>query len=190
VTHVALVFPGMSYGHASPALRYVALALEQTGAVVERITYPVVDEHRGQQPFWTPEREARFAADVLTATRRALVREPDRVTLVGKSLGTHALASLVDEVALPAHTDAVWLTPVFGEDAVFEAARRCRWRSLHVVGLADSVHVPERQAQVPGAVLELPGADHVLEVDGDVMASIAALALLTERVLDFVAGRD
>lgn len=188
MTHVALVFPGMSYGHESPVLRYAALALEQVGAIVERVTYPVVAEHTGEQRFWTPERERRFVDDVLASTRRALAGGPDRVTLVGKSLGTHALASIVDEPSLPSRTDAVWLTPVLGEDAVYEAARRCRWRSLHVVGLADTAHVPERQAQVPREVLELPGADHVLEIEGDVLASARTLALVTERILDFLAA--
>jgi hypothetical protein len=186
VTHVAIVFPGMSYVHHHPVLHYVESALAQSGAAVDRVAYTVLDEWSGQQPFWTPEREAEFFAEIRAHARDVLSTRPDRVTLVGKSLGTQALAALVDEPALPPDTDAIWLTPVFGDDAVFDGARRARWRSLFVVGLADTAHVPERQAQVRGEVLELPGADHALETPGDAVASARALTALTERVIDFV----
>lgn len=189
MAHIALVFPGMSYGHASPGLLLPELALQQLGAAVVRVSYPVVAEWTGEQPFWTADRQERFFTDVRGQVDDAFASRPERVTLVGKSLGTHALSSLVDDPRLAAGTDAIWLTPLLREDEVFDAAQRAPWRSLYVVGLADAAHDRDRQASLAAEVLELEGADHGFEVAGDVLATVDSLRLLTERVLRFVEAR-
>jgi hypothetical protein len=184
--HAAVIFPGMGYTHAYPILHLAGLALEQVGATVERVTYPVVTEWTGQKQFWTAEREARFYRDARADVHRVLGSRPDRLTLVGKSLGSHVLAALVAEPDLPDRTEAIWLTPVLGEDDVFDGARRSCWRSLFVVGTDDPAHRPDRQASVPGDVVMLPG-NHSLEVEGDVIATVDNYRRLTEEIVRFLA---
>jgi hypothetical protein len=183
--HAAVVFPGMGYTHAYPILHLAGLAMEQVGATVERVTYPVVAEWAGQDQFWTAEREARFYRDARDDVRRVLDARPERLTLIGKSLGSHMLAALVAEPELPERTEAIWLTPVLGEDNVLEGARRSRWRSLFVVGTDDPAHHPDRQASVPGEVLELPG-NHSLEVEGDIVATVDNYRRLTQTIVRFL----
>lgn len=174
--HLALVFPGRGYLHQHPVLRAMHLALGQLGATVQAISYDDVED------------DGRFYAGVQRDVDSALATyAPDRLTLVGKSLGTWALSRLCETLPRRTSTKVVWLTPVWADDEVLAAAARCPWPSLHVVGLADPAHDPARQSSVPGQVLALPGANHAFEVHGDVVATIDAWRTVTLAVMDFVA---
>ena len=63
----------------------------------------------------------------------------------------------------------IWLTPVWKVDAAREAACSNTIPSLYVVGLGDTdYHMPDRHERVPGETVAVAGADHGLEVAGDV----------------------
>lgn len=173
MTHLALTFPGMAYHHDAPLLWFARVALRQAGATVVPVTYD------------DPRDDARFFAGVRRDVTAAIEEhQPERITLVGKSLGTHALAEIA-RAGLAPEAAAIWLTPVWSTPS-WEAARSSGWRMLHVIGLADEVHAPDRQAELPGEVLAIDGADHILEIDGDVATSLAALERVTLAILDFV----
>jgi hypothetical protein len=181
VTHLAVLLPGAGYGVDNPLLWYARSALQQVGAVEVAVRY----EHRLRPHQWD-DRSHPFWTDVRTKVAAALdEHRPDRLTLVGKSLGTIAMGELaragVTSVA------AVWLTPIWGHDATFEAARTCGWRSMYAVGTADTTYVPERQARLPGDVVVVEGANHSLESEGDVLADLDAMRRITAAVVDFVA---
>ena len=176
--HVAIVLPGQSYGPALPVLRYPALVLRQVGADVRVVEYsdPSADD---------------FIQSV-RASVRALAADADRVTLVGKSLGTLALAALTsDDVRDDA--EAIWITSLFDRPDVAAAAKAKPWRSLYVYGTADPVHDPDAQAAVTattrGRELAVAGGDHTLEIDGHALATVQAMLDLTRAVLDFVTAR-
>jgi hypothetical protein len=94
--------------------------------------------------------------------------------------------------ALPAdrRISAIWLTPLFGVEDVRTAAMRTGLRSLIVAGTADEYHDQNGFDAVSTALradtLLIPGADHSLEVLGDVFATVDAMRALSEAVLDFV----
>lgn len=172
-----MVLPGRAYGPELPVLRYPAAALAQAGADVRVVKYSRLDD-----PGFTST-----AVESLTS----LLAGATRVTLIGKSLGTTVMAALPDDVP-PVPTDAIWLTPIFGDPAVRGGAMAKPWRSLYVYGTADPMHDPNGQSQVSdvtgGAEVAIAGGDHGLEVDGDVVATVEAMVRLTRAVLDFVAG--
>lgn len=181
VTHLALVFPGAGYRHRDPLLYYARTVLDQIGATVVLVDYEVQPARDEIGDLGHP-----FFGHVRQATAVALEEhQPSHVTLTGKSLGTLAMAEIARSALVPTAT-ALWYTPVWWDDATFEAARTCGWRSLHLVGAADPGFVPERQAQVPGDVVEIAAANHSLEIEGDVAASLDALRRVTTAVLDFV----
>jgi len=158
-------------------------ALEQAGAVVLPVRYDdtVVDAD-----------EHRFKSGVRREIRGALQHyQPSRVTLVGKSRDTHALALACTEAFdLPDDTRVIWVTPTWKWDASWEAACANPYPALHIVGLADhQYHRADRHQSVPGVTVEIIGADHRLEVAGDVIRTLEAWRTMAEAVVQFAARR-
>lgn len=186
--HLAIVLPGREYGSLGPALRLPRLALDQLGATTVEVDYAATPPHRpGAHAV------ADISAAVAGQVRSLLARAaPQRVTFLAKSLGTVLLAGLPANLPLPDDVDACWLTPIFGQAAVRAGAVAKGWPSLLVAGEADELHVRAAHDEVAGALraasLVLPRADHLLEVPGDVRATLDGLRALTEAVLSF-AGR-
>lgn len=186
--HLALSFPGGSIPGQDPFADRLAWltvqSLEQAGATVVPVHYDD-DVIRSDAE--------RFASGVRRELRGALRHhEPDRLTLVGKSRGTQALRIACEEDAsFPGDTRFIWLTPVWRSKASWEAACANPRPSLSVVGLADhEYHDPERHADVPGETVEIPGADHGLEVAGDVFATLDAWRTMAEAVVRFAGRQD
>lgn len=169
-----MVLPGLAYTCRSPALYYpTLLLLDGFGADVLWAEYDY---------FWRPgfadlperEQDRRLFADADAALRSALSRGPyGRLTLVGKSLGTLAMAHLLSAGTPPGKAEAVWITPLSGEDSVRERMRERGVRSLAIVGTADPGYAPEALLGVEHLAIE--GADHSLEIRGDPWASVRAL---------------
>jgi hypothetical protein len=185
--HLAVYFPGGSIGGQDPfdeRLAWVTIrALEDAGAAVVPVRYD--DDVLAQ------DRE-RFENGVRRELRGALAfHQPDRVTIVGKSRGTHALRlACTEDFALPADTRLIWLTPTWRSDAAWDAARATTIESLHVVGLADhAYHDVERHQQVPGETVAIPDADHRLEIAGDVLRTLDAWRTMSEAIVRFAARR-
>ena len=176
-----MYFPGGYFPGQDPfdeRLAWVTLrALEQTGAEVVPVRYA---------SFVDPDQ---FDAGVRRDVSGALAYyKPARVTFVGKSRGTHALALLCrEQLVLPGATRLIWLTPAWKWDSSWQAACDNRIPSLHVVGLADhDYHLPERHAAVFGETVAIPAADHRLEVDGDIHATLDAWRTMADAIVEFV----
>jgi hypothetical protein len=186
--HVALTFPGRRYGAELPVLRYPAQALRQAGADVVMIDCPaaLVSLDAPSATQWDD------AMRTITQSVTERIAGASQVTLLAKSLGTRVLGRLPEDL-LPANTDALWLTPIFADPDVAEAASRKPWRSLYVYGTADAAcadnAVNKVAAKTGGAVLSIARGDHSLEVEGDVRANVDALVRLTDAVVKFVDAR-
>lgn len=186
--HLAIYLPGGALPGQDPfaeRLAWVTIrALEDSGATVVPVRY---DDH-----VLAPNRD-RFEAGIRREVRGALAfYEPDRVTLLGKSRGTHALRLLCSEdFALPTDTRLIWQTPVWRSDESWQAARSTTWPSLHIVGLADhEYHDADRHADVPGETVAIAGADHGLEVAGDIFATLEAWRTTAAAIVRFAGRAD
>lgn len=173
--HVAIFLPGGGYTVDHPLLWYARRALKQVGAIEVLVDY---DDPRDDDVF-----HAGVERDVKAALKK---HEPTRLTLVGKSLGTQAIAHIVGAgLPVPAHTRAVWMSPVWKWDHVWQGALACTWPSLYAVGLADSTaHDPKRHAELSGTTVAIERGNHSLEIEGDAVASLDALRRVTEAVLE------
>ena len=163
----AVLLPGVRYFSQAPLLWFAREVAQARGwSVVE------VDERApdGEDPFeW-----------MLGQAERALAATSAELKLVvGKSLGSVA-ATIVDG-------PAVWLTPLLTRPDIAAALAAAASPAL----LVGSPHDPSwGEGRVPDnpllQVLELPGLDHSLQVEGDPLASLDVLRTVTERLGGFL----
>ncbi|WP_432492330.1 alpha/beta hydrolase [Kineococcus auxinigenes] len=163
----ATVLPGRGYGCDAPLLRSTRVLLRERGWTVRTVRW------RGRAP----------GAGEVVALGRELLPPADtgRHLVVAKSLTTRLLP-LAAERGLP----GVWLTPLLGEEEVRAAASAATAPTLLVGGDADPYWNPAAAAASGQRVLELPGADHSLEVPGNTEASLAALDGVVAAVRGFL----
>jgi pimeloyl-ACP methyl ester carboxylesterase len=182
---LALILPGARYTPAHPLLYHTSAALLAQGFSVAAAWWK---ESPGQAGMGGVEAlRARLGHDVEEIIFTA-GRDAEELLLVGKSLGTVAMAEVA---ARGAHPDArgIWLTPLLGEPSVADAIGRAGPRALVVLGSADPARAETalELARSAGArVVEIAGADHGLEL-ADPIASIEALREAVEAVVEFTA---
>jgi hypothetical protein len=163
----AVLLPGVRYFSQAPLLWFAREAAQARGwSVVE------VDERapEGEDPFeW-----------MLGQAERALAATSAELTVVvGKSLGSVA-ATIVDG-------PAVWLTPLLTRPDIAAALATAGSPAL----LVGSPHDPAwGEGEVPDnpllEVLELPGLDHSLQVEGDPLGSLDVLRTVIESLGAFL----
>ncbi|MGW7444535.1 alpha/beta hydrolase [Kitasatospora sp. NPDC054795] len=174
---VALVVPGVGYTPARPLLHFARAALLRHGWTVQELWWQLPDkfaEFAPEERIARVEREVAGAVDAEGGACRLLV---------GKSLASFA-AGLAADRNLP----AAWLTPVLTSGPVARALRRATAPTLLVGGGADRMW-DRRTAESTGhEVLELPAADHGLELPDDPLGSIDLLRRATSRLDRFVAA--
>lgn len=162
-TRCVVLLPGVRYFSQAPLLWFAREAAQARGwSAVE------MDERapEGEEPFaWMRDR-AQHALDSTDA---------DLVVVIGKSLGS-AAAPLVSG-------PAVWLTPLLTRPEIVAALAAASSPAL-LVGSPDDPSWGE--GELPDnellEVLELPGLDHSLQVDGDPLASLDVLRTVTETI--------
>jgi hypothetical protein len=78
------------------------------------------------------------------------------------------------------------LTPLLNEPSVIDGLARARRPALLVGGGEDATWRPGAlPSERDIGLVELPGADHALEVPGDPVTSLAGLRQMTEAIMRF-----
>jgi hypothetical protein len=169
---VAVLLPGMFYPTRAPALWFAREAAMACGwSALEVLGEPGLHE----EPLEWERSCAERAIEAAGA---------ERLLIVGKSLAS-LLAGAISARDLP----AVWLTPLLHDPSVIDGLARTTRPVLLVGGSADPTwRIDLRPANDLIEVLELPDADHSLEVPGDPVVSVEGLRRVTEAILGF-AGR-
>ncbi|MFG3722569.1 alpha/beta hydrolase [Streptomyces massasporeus] len=101
--------------------------------------------------------------------------------VVGKSLGSLACGSAADR-----NISAAWLTPILTIDHVAVALRRAMEPTLLIGGTADRVWDSRIAASLRHDVLEVPSADHGLELADDAAGSVEVLGQVVSRLDRFI----
>jgi predicted alpha/beta hydrolase family esterase len=173
-----------------PLLYYTRSLLFALGADVLLVEY-AYNRKPDFQVLSDEEQERWFFADVSGAGEAALSFRPYReVTLVGKSLGTLAIAHLMSKPQF-ANSQAVWLTPLLRDERVCIQIRKATQNALLVVGTndkhydADFLATLKALPQIKTIVLE--GADHSLEFKGDLLKSISLIEQVMREMREFFA---
>jgi hypothetical protein len=184
-SRLAVFFPGLTYRNTMPVLYYPRQLLLARGYDVLSVDYAY-----DQIPAFMGLSEEDKIAWIGTDARAAMAAvfalgQYEHVTLVGKSLGTAAMAEVAPDDPRLAFADLIWLTPGFKTHGVLEGVARCPQRSLIVLGTEDP-HYEEayvEAARARGAdVILLPGFDHGLEKPGHVVDSVAGMHTIIEQI--------
>jgi predicted alpha/beta-hydrolase family hydrolase len=188
--HLAILIPGVGYTVYMPLLYYSALELVHRGADVLRLETMYV-----KQPGFdtlSPAEKARWvSADATAACTAALNQRPyQQITLVGKSLGTLAMGTMLTSEPKLTNARAIWLTPLLWNDQLRTQIGRAKPRSLFVVGAADPhynpVYLAELETATAGESVVIEAANHSLEIKGDTMASLQAVEQVVNAVQIFL----
>ncbi|MFD9687721.1 alpha/beta hydrolase [Kitasatospora sp. NPDC059088] len=174
---VALVVPGVGYSPARPLLHFASSVLARHGWTVQELWWRIPEafaEFTTEQRIAWVERQVGAAVDAEGGACRLLV---------GKSLGSLA-AGLAADRALP----AAWLTPVLTLDHVARALGRVTAPTLLIGGSADRLWDRSVADATGHQVLELPAADHGLELPDDPTGSIDLLRTAVARLDTFIGG--
>jgi predicted alpha/beta-hydrolase family hydrolase len=183
---LAVLFPGLHYSCDMPLLYYPFKLLLERGAEVLQVR---VDYTQTAYPSLTPEgRDALLAVDAQAVLQAARLQgNYTRLVLVGKSIGTVALACLVPQAPTAI---TIWLTPLLRNPQVVAAAERNPGAALFVAGTGDNLYHPasleriRKAARAEAAVIE--AADHSLEIPGDFFASLRALEQAMRAISGFL----
>nr|WP_223242155.1 alpha/beta hydrolase [Streptomyces sp. CBMA123] len=176
---VALIVPGGGYSPARPLLHFACSVLLRHGWTVRELWWQLPDCFleftKERQVAWV-ERQVGEAVDAEGGACRLLV---------GKSLASFA-AGLAADRGLA----AAWLTPVLTLDHVAHALHRASAPTLLVGGGADKLWDRAVADSTGHHVLELPAADHSLELPDDTLGSVDLLRAVIARLDTFLGALD
>ena len=189
-TRLAVTFPGFAYTSQAPLFRYLIQLLNNRGCDVLSVDYDYSKDacFLGAEE---PIKEEWFRRDVSAFYAAVTAHEQyERLVLLGKSLGTTALLHLVEAGLAHADVCFVWLTPGTSHARIARAVAELDKPSLLLAGTADEFCRPEDYDLIranPRATVELfPGADHSLELPGDLAASLENLKRCVDVVRRFL----
>ena len=188
--HLAILFPGLGYTTHMPLLFYPARLLLAQGADVLRVEYA----YKQQAGFLTQpagERNRWFIGDVSAACDAGLAQRPyDQITLVGKSMGTLAMGHLLTADERLRGARCVWLTPLLQHDQWRAQVKQVEHRALFCTGTADPHYdaacLDKVQQATRGSSIVVDGANHSLEIEGEVLRSIQVLERVMEGMQEFL----
>jgi len=186
---LAVILPGLNYTCDMPLLFYPAKQLMNIGVDILQVHSDYTDSvfqtsTRQNQAVW-------LAADAQAVLRAGLGQDDyQQLVLIGKSIGTLALASLVSR-DLELKAVAIWLTPLLTQERLVQAAAGSRMPGFFVASRADPTFdalALERiqQEQASAGVLLFEGANHSLEIPGDVFQSLEIMRQMLQGLRSFL----
>lgn len=188
--HIAILLPGIGYTCQMPLFYYPTLFLHNIGADVLWVEYA----YNKRPDFHTlsDAEQMHWLFNDVTAACDTVLKQHNyqRITIIGKSLGTLAMGHLLTTDAKFAHVQAIWLTPLLWNDRLREQIQQYGQPSLFVIGTADSCYNPQYladvQAATKGESVVIEGADHGMLVNGDVLQSLKAMERIMRAIEAFV----
>jgi predicted alpha/beta-hydrolase family hydrolase len=184
---LGLVFPGIGYSVRMPVLYYSSKILLGSGLDVLEVEYNYRRLSFQNEP--EDERLHWILTDAANAYHAANARGTyKKLVAVGKSIGTIAMLSLLDEPGLqPAKY--VWITPLLKREDVRSSILSVARSSLVIIGTNDQHYDEEYLAALEGIgaeVLVLENADHSLEIEHDLFDGLDGLRSGLELLEGFI----
>lgn len=173
-TKVAVLLPGSGYPVEGPVLFWVGEMLGSLGWHVQAVRWtpddsPSVDPHG-------------FAA---RAAASAFASSPDthQRLIVAKSFSTLSIPWAENN-----NVPGIWLTPLLTDSLVRSTIATTSKDDLFVGGSLDKLWDGGRKSERCGTFVEVPGADHSLQIPDDWRASQRAQGEVFERIEKYVSS--
>jgi dienelactone hydrolase len=187
-SHLALILPGLLYTCDKPLLYYPTQLLLWRGADVLQLwrDYSSPDSASASR-----EEQAGSLMSDCQALLEAGRSQKDYAgyILVGKSLGTIGLAYLLSQLAGET-VAAIWLTPLLQQPRLVQAAANAPAPGLFIAGSGDPNYDAQAMARIRQATgaesLIIQGADHSMEIPGDMTRSLFVMQKIMQGVADFL----
>ncbi|UKA49244.1 hypothetical protein LFT48_17675 [Arthrobacter sp. FW305-123] len=173
-TKVAVLLPGSGYPVEGPVLFWVGEMLGFLGWHVQAVRWTPDDS-----PGTAPHEFAAHAAQ----TAFAAAPDAEQRLIVAKSFSTLSIP-WAEEARIP----GIWLTPLLTDEKVRHSISASTKDDLFVGGSQDKLWDGGRRSELAGTFVEVPGADHSLQIPDDWRASQQAQADVFARVEDFALG--
>lgn len=184
--HLSLILPGLNYTCDMPLLYYTTQVMLATGADVVQVKYDYTRMQARQASSLT-ERFSQMKVDVIQMAQLALQqREYKHLILIGKSLGTLAIPYLLKEnLPVPPQT-CIFLTPILHElMPALELIQQC-CHTFYVIGTQDHYYDPDLithfRTENTDNFMTIDGANHSLEIPGEIMQSLSQLEIIIKRI--------
>ena len=190
-SNLGIILPGRGYTSAMPLLYYAEQLLIERGCDVLTVDY---DYRSISRTVSRQELEERLYTDTLQSLLVAYGQHSyASVVLVGKSLGTMAMAHLLDAQRWPI-VATTWLTPILRRDDVRQGLVNMAHRAFLAIGTDageyDRQLLDELEHHRGVDVCTIERAEHSIDIVGDVPGSVAAVQIVTQRLQDFLERID
>lgn len=187
---IALVFPGLAYNSTMPLLHYSIQSILATGINVLTVDY----DYSNNPKFLKQSLRNRsdwLTGDVEAALKFVTKEENQKVVcLTGKSLGTLALGHLLEKHENLRDAKTIWLTPLIKNPELMEQMLSYMKDAIMVIGTSDSQYdieiIDRLNANTLLGGIVVDGADHSLEIQGDVTKSLRVLMQIVTIIQQFL----
>lgn len=183
---LAILFPGLRYTCDMPLLYYPSRLFAQRAADVLQVNTDYTQTEYQSAP---QSKQAEWLTGDARAALQAGKQQGNyrRLILVGKSIGTLAMAHLVNRSA-DEGIATIWLTPLLRQQTLVSNAMHFKGPALYIAGSGDPLYAADSMQRILEATraekLIVDDADHSMEISGDLFRSIEIL----ERVLQHIAA--
>lgn len=187
---ICIMLPGIGYSTQQPLFHYATNLFADNDVDILHINYNFIKSkhfvklNKTEQKKWMYEDVCAVVSEVLKDT------EYERCLLLSKSIGTIPMAMEWTKRNFIKHPVGIWLTPLVKEDLVFDTLLKTSIPSLCVIGDQDQHYMKERISLLETnkliSTLVIPNANHSLEVNGDIAATIEAMKVIINRMQDFI----
>jgi predicted alpha/beta-fold hydrolase len=188
---VALVFPGLAYNSNMPLLHYSVETILASGINVLTVDYDYSNNSEFMKQSQTTKSD--WLIEDVEAALKVITEEENQkvVCLTGKSLGTLALGYLLETHENLRDTKTIWLTPLIRNPELLEQMLAYMKDAVMVIGTKDPHYdrdIVDRlnaSTQLSGIIID--GANHSLEIEGDVTQSLRVLMQIVAILQQFLA---
>ena len=187
-THLGIILPGYRYSVDRAELYYASRILLEQGANLLRVEYAYNQTDFMKLP--ESKQDNWISNDVFAVCNSVLSQHSyERITLVGKSLGTLAMGHLLSD-SLYQKATCIWSTPLLTAEWLCKQIERVKPHSLFIVGTADKYYLPKvlsnLEKETQGYSLVIEGATHALEIPGSISKSLEVQSQIVTELQNFL----
>lgn len=189
-TRICIMLPGLGYSTQQPLFHYATNLFADNGVDILHINYNFVKNKQFAMLSKT-EQEQWMYEDVKTVVNDILKNSNyQQCFVLSKSIGTIPMAMEWMQRNFMQNPVGIWLTPLLKEDLVFKTLLNTDIPSLCVIGDQDQHYIDERISLLEKnkliSTLVFPNANHSIEVNGNILATIEAMKVIMKRIQEFI----